>query len=209
MESNPTKTKFWRMWPHELFKLSRAPIILLLVDQHDQANSIIFSTWQADNHRQIFRLSDSKMSLEFPSGQPLMSIPVCVQFVPGLGSTPELELELGSTPTPTPELELELELKPPEMELELELIFWRLAGVGIAGVGVGVETSGVGVGVGVDIMELTPTLICTLLNYYRFTNAFHNVWLINYAQDKHYRTHLKCSIQVIFYPIFTDLGGIW
>ena len=73
-------------------------------------------------------------------------------YMPGLGSTPELELELGSTPTP--ELELELELKPPELELELELIFWRLAGVGV-----GVETSGVGVGVGVDIMELTPTLI--------------------------------------------------
>ena len=33
--------------------------------------------------------------------------------------------------------------------------------------------------------------ICTLLNYYRFTNAFHNVWLINYAQDKHYRTHFE------------------
>ena len=34
-----------------------------------------FSTWQADNHRQMFRLSDSKMNLEFPSGQPLVSSP--------------------------------------------------------------------------------------------------------------------------------------
>ena len=37
---------------------------------------LIFSTWQADNHRQMFRLSDSKMNLEFPSGQPLVSSPV-------------------------------------------------------------------------------------------------------------------------------------
>ena len=37
--------------------------------------SSIFSTWQADNHRHLFRLSDSKMSLEFPSGQPLVSSP--------------------------------------------------------------------------------------------------------------------------------------
>ena len=36
---------------------------------------LIFSTWQADNHRQMFRLSDSKMNLEFPSGQPLVSSP--------------------------------------------------------------------------------------------------------------------------------------
>ena len=35
----------------------------------------IFSTWQADNHRHMFRLSDSKMNLEFPSGQPLVSSP--------------------------------------------------------------------------------------------------------------------------------------
>ena len=35
----------------------------------------IFSTWQADNHRHMFRLSDSKMYLEFPSGQPLVSSP--------------------------------------------------------------------------------------------------------------------------------------
>ena len=34
-----------------------------------------FSTWQADNHRQMFRLSDSKMNLEFPSGQPLVLSP--------------------------------------------------------------------------------------------------------------------------------------
>ena len=38
---------------------------------------LIFSTWQADNHRQIFRLSDSKINLEFPSGQPLVSSHVC------------------------------------------------------------------------------------------------------------------------------------
>ena len=75
MESNQTKAKFWRMWPHEIFTLPRAPITLWLADQHDQANSIIFSTWQADNHRQIFRLSDSKINLEFPSGQPLVSSP--------------------------------------------------------------------------------------------------------------------------------------
>ena len=37
---------------------------------------LIFSTWQADNHKQMFRLSDSKMILEFPSGQPLVSSPV-------------------------------------------------------------------------------------------------------------------------------------
>ena len=35
----------------------------------------IFSTWQADNHRHMIRLSDSKMNLEFPSGQPLVSSP--------------------------------------------------------------------------------------------------------------------------------------
>ena len=74
MESNPTKAKFWSMWPHEICTLSRAPITLWLADQ---ANSIISSTWQADNHRHIFRLSDSKMNLEFPSGQPLVSSPVC------------------------------------------------------------------------------------------------------------------------------------
>ena len=38
----------------------------------------MFSTWQADNHRQMFRLSDSKMNLEFPSGQPLVSSPVII-----------------------------------------------------------------------------------------------------------------------------------
>ena len=38
--------------------------------------SSIFSTWQADNHRHMFRLSDRKMNLEFPSGQPLVSSPV-------------------------------------------------------------------------------------------------------------------------------------
>ena len=36
---------------------------------------LIFSTWQADNHKHMFRLSDSKMNLEFPSGQPLVSSP--------------------------------------------------------------------------------------------------------------------------------------
>ena len=35
----------------------------------------IFSTWQADNHKHMFRLSDTKMNLEFPSGQPLVSSP--------------------------------------------------------------------------------------------------------------------------------------
>ena len=38
----------------------------------------IFSTWQADNHGHMFRLSDSKMNLEFPSGQPLVSSPVYI-----------------------------------------------------------------------------------------------------------------------------------
>ena len=33
----------------------------------------MFSTWQADNHGHMFRLSDSKMNLEFPSVQPLVS----------------------------------------------------------------------------------------------------------------------------------------
>ena len=70
--------KFWRMWSLEICTLSRAPITLWLADQ---ANSIISSTWQADNHRHIFRLSDSKMNLEFPSGQPLVSSPVaCAKF---------------------------------------------------------------------------------------------------------------------------------
>ena len=32
-----------------------------------------FSTWQADNHRQMFRLSNSKINLEFPIRQPLVS----------------------------------------------------------------------------------------------------------------------------------------
>ena len=68
-ESNPAKA---RMWPQEILTLSMAPITLWLTDQ---ANLIIFSTWQADNHRHIFRLSDSKMNLEFPSGQPLVSSP--------------------------------------------------------------------------------------------------------------------------------------
>ena len=40
----------------------------------------IFSTWQADNHRHMFRLSDSKMNLEFPSGQPLVSSPAPNSF---------------------------------------------------------------------------------------------------------------------------------
>ena len=31
------------------------------------------STSQADNHTQMYRLSDSKINLEFPSGQPLVS----------------------------------------------------------------------------------------------------------------------------------------
>ena len=50
--------------------MSKAPITLWLADE---ANLIISSTWQADNHRHIFRLSDSKLNLEFPSGQPLVS----------------------------------------------------------------------------------------------------------------------------------------
>ena len=42
---------------------------------------IDFSTWQADNHRHMFRLSDSKINLEFPSGQPLVSSPVHIQLI--------------------------------------------------------------------------------------------------------------------------------
>ena len=42
---------------------------------------LIFSTCQADNHRQMFKLSDSKMNLEFPSGQPLVSSSEIAQFM--------------------------------------------------------------------------------------------------------------------------------
>ena len=68
----PGKVKFWRMWPQEIFTLSRAPMNYIFADQ---ANLIIFSNWQADNHRHTFRLSDSKINLEFPSGQPVVSSP--------------------------------------------------------------------------------------------------------------------------------------
>ena len=44
----------------------------------------IFSTWQADNHGHMFRLSDSKMNLEFPSGQPLVSSPGVLQKLIGI-----------------------------------------------------------------------------------------------------------------------------
>ena len=45
-------------------------------------------------------------------------------------------------------------------------------------------------------------------------HAFHYMWLINHAQDKHYRTHLSVQSRidkegVIFDPLFTDLGVIW
>ena len=70
----------------------------------------IFSTWQADNHRHMFRLSDSKMNLEFPSGQPLVSSPVihvcnveisdiiihpCLHFIGGMGEQLNPEKNYG------------------------------------------------------------------------------------------------------------------
>ena len=37
-----------------------------------------------DNHRHMFRLSYSKMNLEFPSGQPLVSSPIQFHFLYGM-----------------------------------------------------------------------------------------------------------------------------